>query len=140
MVKVLSASLRRRLASFGLREEFQPKQDVTTKHPHYRYHVSVCRLEAEPLLVFALQCSKTVHTLQSFLTQKTLREEMGLWQVAIKTSLFSFSKLTVQPISVAARSKARVYGRPLAGIVGSNLALRMDACVECCQVDVSATG
>jgi len=37
-----------------------------------------------------------------------------------KTSRCSFSKLTVQPISVAARSKARVYGHSLAGIVGSN--------------------
>ena len=35
------------------------------------------------------------------------------------------------PISVAARSKAWVYGRSLAGIVGSNPAEGMDVCVEC---------
>jgi len=33
---------------------------------------------------------------------------------------------------VAARSKAWVYGRSLAGIVGSNPAWGMDVCVECC--------
>ena len=33
---------------------------------------------------------------------------------------------------MAARSKAWVYGRSLAGIVGSNLAGGMDVCVECC--------
>ena len=36
------------------------------------------------------------------------------------------------PISVAARSKAWVYGRWLAGIVGSNSAGGMDVCRECC--------
>ena len=69
---------------------------------------------------------------------------MGLWQVAIKPSRFSFSKLTVQPISLAARSKAWVYGRSLAEIVGSNPA-EGQGCLSvlsfvCCQVDVSATG
>jgi len=33
---------------------------------------------------------------------------------------------------VAARLKAWVYGRSLAGIVGSNPAKGMDVCVECC--------
>ena len=36
------------------------------------------------------------------------------------------------PISVAARSKAWVYGRSFAGIVGSNPAGGMDVCVEYC--------
>ena len=36
------------------------------------------------------------------------------------------------PISVAARPKAWLYGRSLAGIVGSNPADGMDVCVECC--------
>jgi len=35
-------------------------------------------------------------------------------------------------ISVAAWSKAWVYGRSLAEIVGSNPAGGMDVCVECC--------
>ena len=33
---------------------------------------------------------------------------------------------------MAARSKAWVYGRSLAGIVGSNPAGGVDVCVECC--------
>jgi len=36
------------------------------------------------------------------------------------------------PVPVAARSKAWVYGRSLAGIVGSNPAGGRDVCVECC--------
>ena len=36
------------------------------------------------------------------------------------------------PISVTVRSKAWLYGRSLAGIVGSNPAGGMDVCVECC--------
>ena len=43
-------------------------------------------------------------------------------------------------ITVAARSKASVCGRSLAGIVGSNTAGGMDVSVVCCQVVVSATG
>jgi hypothetical protein len=35
-------------------------------------------------------------------------------------------------IEVAARSKAGVFGRSLAGIVGSNRAGGMDVCRECC--------
>jgi hypothetical protein len=45
---------------------------------------------------------------------------------------------------VAARSKAWVCGRSLAGIVGSNPAGGVDVClllsVVCCQVEVSASG
>ena len=45
---------------------------------------------------------------------------------------------------MAARSKASVCGRSLAGIVGSNPAVCMDVLslvsVVCCQVEVSATG
>jgi hypothetical protein len=47
------------------------------------------------------------------------------------------------PIPVAARSKAYVCGRALAGIVGSNPTAGMDVCLVqclCCQVEVSATG
>jgi hypothetical protein len=45
-------------------------------------------------------------------------------------------------IPVAARSMAWGYGRPRAGIVGSNPAVGMDIClvdVACCQVEVSAS-
>ena len=35
-------------------------------------------------------------------------------------------------ISVAARSKAWLWGRSLAGIAGSNPAEGMDVCCECC--------
>ena len=44
---------------------------------------------------------------------------------------------------MAARSKARVCNRSLAGIVGSNPAGGMDVClvsVVCCQVEFSASG
>jgi hypothetical protein len=44
---------------------------------------------------------------------------------------------------VAARSKVWVWGRALAGIVGSNSTGGMDVCLVqclCCQVEVSATG
>ena len=45
---------------------------------------------------------------------------------------------------MAERFKARVYGRSLAGIAGSNPAVCMDVClvmsVVYCQVEVSATG
>jgi hypothetical protein len=46
----------------------------------------------------------------------------------------------VSPIPVAARSKAWVCGRSLAGILGSNPVGGMDVNVVCCQVEVSATG
>ena len=35
------------------------------------------------------------------------------------------------PVAVAERSKARLYGRSLAGITGSNPASGMDVCVVC---------
>jgi len=41
---------------------------------------------------------------------------------------------------MAARSKVWVYGRSLTVIVGSNPAGVMNDCIECCQVEVSATG
>ena len=48
------------------------------------------------------------------------------------------------PSSVAERSKARVYGRSIAGIADSNPAGGMDGfrfeCSVCCHVEVSATG
>ena len=44
------------------------------------------------------------------------------------------------PIPVTARSKAWVYGRSSAGIVGSNPSEGVDVVsVVCCQVEVSAT-
>jgi len=46
----------------------------------------------------------------------------------------------VSLIPEAARSKALVCGRSLAGIVGSNPVGDMDVNVVCCQVEVSATG
>ena len=39
-----------------------------------------------------------------------------------------------EPIPVAVRSTARVYGRSLAGNAGSNLARGMDVCVMCYRV------
>jgi hypothetical protein len=43
---------------------------------------------------------------------------------------------------VAARSKVWVFGRSVAGIVGSNTAVGMDVSCECCVLSgiVSATG
>jgi hypothetical protein len=46
----------------------------------------------------------------------------------------------VLPIPEAARSKALVCGRSLAGIVGSNTVGSIYMNVACCQVEVSATG
>ena len=44
------------------------------------------------------------------------------------------------PVPVAERSKAWVWGRSSAEIVGSNPTGDMDVCpVVCCQVEVSAT-
>ena len=42
---------------------------------------------------------------------------------------FMFGAVNIWPISVAARSKAWVYGRSLAGIAGSNSAGCMDVCL-----------
>jgi hypothetical protein len=46
----------------------------------------------------------------------------------------------VVPIPVAARSKAWVCGRSLAGIAGSNSAGSMNVFRECCEEEVSASG
>ena len=45
---------------------------------------------------------------------------------------------TYAAIPVAERSKARVCGRSLAGIAGSNLASDMDVCVVWCTIRPSA--
>ena len=47
-------------------------------------------------------------------------------------SHFRWPKYTLELIPAAGRSKAQVYGSPLAEIVGSNPFLRMDVCCECC--------
>jgi hypothetical protein len=47
--------------------------------------------------------------------------------VGVKVVIFVF--YITKPIAVAARSKAWVFGRSLAGIVGSNLTGGMDVCV-----------
>ena len=53
------------------------------------------------------------------------------------------------PVLVTSRSKAQVCGRSLAGIAGSNPAVGMDVCYECCvflrlrslrQADYSSRG
>ena len=57
-------------------------------------------------------------------------------------SLIYFWNRTLQPVPVAVRSKAQVFGRSPADIVGSNPTQGMDVCVVsvvCCQVEVSAT-
>jgi hypothetical protein len=55
-----------------------------------------------------------------------------------------FDRIFCRSNSVAAPSKAWVYGLSLAGVVGSNPARGMDVClllsVGCCRVEVSATG
>jgi hypothetical protein len=43
--------------------------------------------------------------------------------------LYYIKVIFFSPIPVAALSKAWVYGRSLAGIVGSNLAYGMDVCL-----------
>jgi hypothetical protein len=47
------------------------------------------------------------------------------------------SYIRMVPIPVAVRSKAWVYGRSLAGIVGSNPTGGMDVCCECCVLSGS---
>jgi len=42
---------------------------------------------------------------------------------------FCYVKFLTAPVPVAARSKACVYGRSLAGIAGSNPAGSMDVCL-----------
>jgi hypothetical protein len=49
-------------------------------------------------------------------------------------------RVTSQPIPVAARSKAYVCGRLVAGIPGSNPARGMDVCLLCLYVVLSCIG
>jgi hypothetical protein len=54
--------------------------------------------------------------------------------------LFFYSICAFLPVPVAARSKAQVYGRSPAAIVGSNPTGGIDVCLLwCCQVEISAT-
>ena len=53
--------------------------------------------------------------------------------VGTATSLRAAPSGFQKPISVAERCKARVCGRSLAGITGSNPAGGMDVCVVCCK-------
>ena len=56
--------------------------------------------------------------------------------------LLLFRNVSLLPVPVAARSKALVYGRLPAAIMGSNPTQGLDVCVlsvVCCQVEVSAT-
>jgi hypothetical protein len=46
----------------------------------------------------------------------------------------------IRPIPMAARSKAWVCGRSLAGIMGSNLAGGLDVCCECCVLSGRGPG
>jgi hypothetical protein len=48
--------------------------------------------------------------------------------------------ISPKKVPVAERSKARVCGRSLAAISGSNTAEGMNVSFECCQVESSATG
>ena len=55
------------------------------------------------------------------------------------------SVIELKPIPVVARSKARVYGLSLAGIAGSNSAVRKHGCLSfvsvlCCPADQSSRG
>jgi hypothetical protein len=65
----------------------------------------------------------------------------GIYRVSHYTAIL-LRYLTALPIPVAARSKAWVCGRALAGVVGSNPAGCMHVCLLylCCQVEVSASG
>jgi hypothetical protein len=56
--------------------------------------------------------------------------DIKIGRVGQSTLSFQYSGITaLQPIPVAARSKASVCGRPPDGIVGSNPAEDMDVCV-----------
>ena len=48
--------------------------------------------------------------------------------------LYVLSESIGRVMSAAARSKAWVYGRSLAGIMDSNPAGGMDVCFECCML------
>jgi hypothetical protein len=63
---------------------------------------------------------------------------------SLSTAKSKMTILMLLPIPVAKRSKARVCGRSLAEVAGSNHAGGMDVLslvsVVCCQVEVSAAG
>ena len=63
-----------------------------------------------------------------------------MWLGGGRRAEFSWESLLEEPTPVAARSKAWIYSRSLAGIAGSNPTGGMGAClvsVVCCQVEVS---
>jgi hypothetical protein len=71
--------------------------------------------------------------------QKPLNFPVFLQPYISPTNLFS------TPMPAAARSMTSVYGRSLAGVLGSNPAKGMDVCVSreccvCCQVQIFAMG
>ena len=51
--------------------------------------------------------------------------------------VYFYFVIVMQPIPVAAWSKAWVYGRSLAGTAGSNPARGKTVCLVCCQVERS---
>ena len=105
-------------------------------------------LNTEPLHVHL-----TASTTKCFIDHYGFMEQIKKFKFKFKKGLVSFpTLLTINvlyleahillhrlsgSISVAARSKAWVYGRSLVGIVGSNPAGGMN--VEFCQAEVSAT-
>jgi hypothetical protein len=60
----------------------------------------------------------------------------------MSSSMFkNFYRVMYQkPITVAARSKAQVCGRSVAGVADSNLARGMDVCLLCLYVVLSCVG
>jgi hypothetical protein len=59
--------------------------------------------------------------------------------------VFAYPTLLSSPVPVAARSKAWVWGRSLAGVACSDPTVRGDGCLSvviivCCQAEVSVTG
>ena len=69
--------------------------------------------------------------------------DLQCWSYYVVIILFMQPFCRSVPIPVAARSKAWVFERLLAGVEGSNLSGGMDVylvSVVCCQVDVSASG
>jgi hypothetical protein len=59
----------------------------------------------------------------------SLTKESNTWECEVQNVHKLNSKARDQPIPVAARSNAWVYGRSLAGIAGSNPTGGMDVCV-----------
>jgi hypothetical protein len=83
-----------------------------------------------PFLIFLMLCLLGANEMDDYVRRRT-----DNWALSIRNG---------PPVPVAARSKAWVCGRSLAGIAGSNSA-RGHGClsvvsVVCCQVEVSATG